>query len=299
MKSFIITLGLISTLLFACVSAINTKNEIIDVEVKNGNSLLWSIEKEGQPKSYLFGTMHMIELEYYNFSNKLKSRILSSDKVIMEIAGTPNPIEAFNLMVLDSGSVEDFFTKEQLATIVEFMDKKLNISPKQFRERYSKMKPFLILQTLTQAYFSDSATSYDLQIIQLAKENNIGIEGFETMEEQLAFFDEIPDYKMAELIVTSIKNFEKEKKETIKLQKLYAKEKVNKLIPLMKKQSPEFMAYEDIFLSNRNKKWISKIIKFTKKHRCFIAVGAAHLFGENGVINLLKQNGFKLTPIYK
>jgi len=299
MKQFVYSLSLFVTTIIACSSAVeNTaQTEQIDVEAKNNNSLLWSVEKEGQPKSYIYGTMHMIEPEYYNFSEKLEELIKTSDKIIMEIGGEPDPIEAFNLMVLDSGRVEDYFSKEQLTLLIEFMDKQLNTSPKEFRQRYSKMKPFLILQAITQAYFSDKAISYDLNIMQLAKENNKPIEGFETMEQQLSFFEQIPNKDMANLIISSIENFEDEKKETLKLQKLYAKQKVSKLIPLMKKQSPELMEFENIFLNNRNKAWIPKINEFTKKNKCFIAVGAAHLFGEKGVLGLLKKEGYKITPL--
>lgn len=297
-KNFIFGLTIIFTTIFACSSVVenNTVNAT-DVVAKNNNSLLWSIEKEGHQKSYIYGTMHMIEPEYYNFSDYLKQLVTSSDKIVMEIGGEPNPLEAYNLMILDSGRVEDYFTKEQLSQLIEFMDRQLNTSPKEFRQKYSKMKPFLILQTITQAYFSKNAVSYDLNIMQLASQNNKPIDGFETMEEQLSFFDQIPSKDMATLIMTSIDNFENEKKETLKLQKLYAKQKVEKLIPLMNKQSPELMAFEDIFLNNRNKKWIPKIDQFTTNNKCFIAVGAAHLFGENGLLELLNKEKYKITPL--
>jgi hypothetical protein len=102
---------------------------------------------------------------------------------------------------------------------------------------------------------------------------------------------------MAELIMSSIKNFEKEKKETLKLQKMYAKQKVKKFLPLMKKQSPELMTYENLFLTNRNLNWVNQIPEKISNHSSFIAVGAAHLFGEKGLIQLLKQNGYTLQPI--
>jgi hypothetical protein len=299
MKNFILGLSLLFTTIFACSSVIenNTTSTITDTKAKNNNSLLWLIEKEGHQKSYIYGTMHMIEPEYYNFSDKLKQLITSADKIVMEIGGEPNPLEAYNLLVLDSGTVEDYFTKEQLSQLIEFMDKKLNTSPKEFRQKYSNMKPFLILQAITQAYFSKDAVSYDLNIMQLAHQNNKPIDGFETMEQQLGFFDQISNKDMATLIIASVNNFDDEKKETLKLQKLYAKQKVDKLIPLMKKQSPELMEFEDIFLNNRNENWIPKIDIFTKENKCFIAVGAAHLFGEKGLLERLKRKDYKISPL--
>jgi uncharacterized protein YbaP (TraB family) len=88
----------ISTVI-AC-SSTKTRQNSPDIVLKNNNSLLWSIEKKGQPKSYLFGTMHLIEPKYFNFSDKLKNIIISSDQIIMEIGGEPNPLEAYELMRL-------------------------------------------------------------------------------------------------------------------------------------------------------------------------------------------------------
>jgi uncharacterized protein YbaP (TraB family) len=59
------------------------------------------------------------------------------------------------------------------------------------------------------------------------------------------------------------------------------------------------MEFEDIFLTKRNKKWIPQILEYTTDQSCFIAVGAAHLFDDNGILNLLEKEGFKTTAIKK
>ena len=159
------------------------------------------------------------------------------------------------------------------------------------------MKPFFILQGITQHYFSNETESYDLEIMGIAGSNEIPIIGLETIKQQLGFFDVIPQSGMNKLIIESIENFEKEKKDTQKMMKLYAEQKVDKLIPLMSKQSPEFMEYEDVFLYNRNKAWIPKLTNEMQTKKCFVAVGAAHLFGDGGLIDLLEKEGFTLTAI--
>jgi hypothetical protein len=57
------------------------------------------------------------------------------------------------------------------------------------------------------------------------------------------------------------------------------------------------MAYEDIFLTNRNKNWIPKIEEMIRSKKTFIAIGAGHLPGEEGVIDLLRKKGFIVKPI--
>lgn len=265
--------------------------------VEDGNSLLWKIEGKDCHTSYLFGTMHMIEEQYFSMSESLIEKITSSDEVIMEVGGMPDPFETLQLMSLDSGKVHDFFTQEQLPVLLEFFDKKLGTDPETFRQVYGNMKPFFILQAISQSYFSENSVSYDLNIMALSKEHDIPLYGLETIEEQLGFFSSIPPDEMANLIIESIENYEKEKKNTNKLMKIYAEEDVEKLIPLMNRQSPEFMAYSDVFLYNRNKAWVPKIETEISTKKCFIAVGAAHLFGEGGLIDLLKKAGYTVTAV--
>ena len=50
-------------------------------------------------------------------------------------------------------------------------------------------------------------------------------------------------------------------------------------------------------LTKRNHKWINNMPELMKNESVFFAVGAAHLSGENGVLKLLKENGYKITPV--
>ncbi len=296
-----IRLFLIPILLFlSCSSPTklqDTPNESDEIIVKNGNTLLWKIEKEGQETSYLYGTIHMINEEFYHFSTHLKEHVIESDAIIMEVGGMPNPITTYQLMLLDSGTVHRYFTPDQLLMVLEFMDTQLGVTPQEFDQTYASMKPFLLMQTITQDYFEPTAKSYDLEVMALAAEHNIPLIGLETIEEQLGLFDKIPAEKIANMIIESIENHDEEKEETLKLMEFYAAQKVDKLLPLLQKQSPEFMEFEDLFLYNRNRAWIPKLNEEMKSKSCFIAVGAGHLFGENGIINLLELEGYRVTGI--
>jgi uncharacterized protein YbaP (TraB family) len=54
---------------------------------------------------------------------------------------------------------------------------------------------------------------------------------------------------------------------------------------------------EDEFLSKRNQNWVPKIKESISSKKCFIAVGAGHLGGPNGLIRLLQKEGYTLTPV--
>ena len=54
---------------------------------------------------------------------------------------------------------------------------------------------------------------------------------------------------------------------------------------------------EKLMLTDRNKEWVKKIPALVKKESTFFAVGAGHLYGKTGVIELLRQQGYKVTPV--
>ena len=268
-----------------------------DVTVDDGNSLLWKIEGNGCVPSYMYGTMHLIEEEYYNFTDPMAERVMGSDAIIMEVGGMPDPFAALEMMTLDSGNVADYFTKEQMTELLAFMDSEMGVTTEMFHKMYGGMKPFFIMQNITQLNFEGPTESYDLTIMQLAGENEIPLIGFETFEQQLGFFDAVSQEDMASMIMESIQDPKGQRKEMKKLMKLYSKQKVDKFIPLMTKQSPEFMQFADLFLYDRNKAWIPTLKKEISDKQCFVAVGAAHLFGEGGVIDLMEKEGYTITPI--
>jgi uncharacterized protein YbaP (TraB family) len=62
-------------------------------------------------------------------------------------------------------------------------------------------------------------------------------------------------------------------------------------------EEDEIENFEQDFLITRNLNWIPIIVDLTKKSSCFIAVGAGHLAGENGLIRLLRNQGFSVKPL--
>ena len=267
--------------------------------VDHHNSLLWQISKPGKNTSYLYGTMHMIAKDKYDFTDNMKSIIKSSDAVILELGSMPNPIQALLLMTNKNGKLQDIFSPDEWQTVLDFYRKEFNMNEATFIKNYNNFKPFFLFQSLTQAYFDKDAESYDLDIMQYAKEYSIELIGLETIDEQVGFFDSITNHEMAKMILESLSSYHEDIAEFETLQTLYSKEKIDELMPLMKEQSPEFLQYEDLFLTNRNKKWIPKIKEALETKSVFIAVGAAHLFDDNGLISLLIKEGYQVKPIQK
>jgi len=282
---------ILMTTLFSC--------KLFSKEVAPESSMLWKIERDDlKHPTFMLGTMHLINKEYFYFPEKLEKLILSSGQLILEMDGLPDQVQAMELMMLpDSTKMSDFFTPEEMQLIYRFALEEMKMNQAMFDLTFGKMKPFLILQLITQKQFEGETESFELTLMDLAKKHRIKTLGLETIQQQIGFFDEIPPKEFGQIITSYFENSDSLKQQTIIMQQIYRGGNLDSLAQFMVDSSPELMEFEDILLTNRNKAWIPLILKYIFEKPSFIAVGAAHLAGENGVIELLRQQGFTVTPV--
>lgn len=271
-------------------------------------SLLWQIEgKDINTPSYLFGTIHFIDSSKYFFPEKLNEIIVSSDLIIMEIdESISNPLGYMNLLMLDSGSVLDFVSPEQADSLLHWFDEHMGISKDMFDMSLSKMKPFVIYsmmllegETLDLTSGNESPMqSYDLNIQAIAIDSSVDIIGLETVPDQIGFFDSLDSLVQGELIMSGIrKKPDVEVSDFNAMEEIYLNQDIDSMYSFSSSSMGEMNSMESILLTTRNKNWIPKISAMIENNACFIAVGAGHLGGPEGLIRLLEAEGYTLTPI--
>jgi uncharacterized protein YbaP (TraB family) len=82
--------------------------------------------------------------------------------------------------------------------------------------------------------------------------------------------------------------------EYLNLLSAYTKQDLNALIEMEEMTDTIFLQK---FLEQRNKNWIHRLIELFNEKSTFVAVGAAHLAGENGVLQLLRNQGYTVTSV--
>lgn len=261
------------------------------------SSLLWKIEGNGAQESYLFGTMHLIEKDYFMFPETLEAKLRNSDKLVMEIAGLPGAAEAMKMVMLEEGELWDYFNEAQTDTLLKFMEAKANMTEPMMRAGFTKMKPFAVVQIATQMAFAGDTESYEMTMQAIAKEDSIAIGGLETAEDQMKIFDEMSKEEQTEMVMESIRYFDKNIELTKEMMRVYTRMNIDSLYMMVNDDESIMTVDQDKILNDRNKRWIPQISDYVKEGKTFIAVGAAHLGGDLGVINLLRNQGFTLTPI--
>ncbi len=262
------------------------------------NAILWKITGENVTEScYLFGTMHLIEKDYFLFPRKLKKIVKKSEVLMMELAGMPDQAEAMGYIMLKEGSFFDFFTKEETDTILQWANDKFGMNEPTFRAGFSQMKPFAVMQLATQIHFTGKTESYEMTFDALAKENEIEVKGLETVAQQMALFDDLTEEQQAEMLMQTIRDGDKGIETIQEMQQLYRAQNIDVLYNFISDSEGIIKEEQEKFLDDRNRNWVPQIIEQIAKKPTFIAVGAGHLGGPNGVIRLLEKQGYTLTPI--
>ncbi|WP_373518062.1 TraB/GumN family protein [Pricia sp.] len=139
--------------------------------------------------------------------------------------------------------------------------------------------------------YGDRLVSMEGQLIQKAQESNINIAGLESADEILHAMNTLSTIKVPENTLNKIEmlvNFQKSLK-------MYNDESIGKLKDSLTIQMGEEVT--KILVDERNENWIDDIESLINKNRSFIAVGAGHLGGKNGVLHLLREKGYKLESI--
>jgi len=264
------------------------------------NTLLWKISgKNLAGPSYLFGTIHMICGNDIQLSDSLKSAIRQSDKVYLEL-DMDNIFELMGVITKmkmnGDTTLADLMTAAEYEKVKAFFKNQKTLLPFSMLETY---KPLVAASTLLQSSMDcENAISMEQLIMQEAKSKNKKINGLETMSYQMSIFDSIPYKLQAKQLVDYVENYGKDNnKEFEELSEAYRKQQLSKLEELTKKEDMGMKRFTEILLYQRNINWVNKLKDLLSNNGLVIAVGAGHLPGERGVINLLKKAGYRVEPV--
>lgn len=264
----------------------------------DGNTLLWEVSGNGLDKpSYLFGTFHLLCKEDIHFSDALKTAMQRADTIYMEMdMDDPSTLMGGMLYMTmkDGKTLKDFYTEEEYKRLTDFFNDSLK-TPIMMLQR---MKPyFLVALFYPRLMDCKTVSGVEQELINLAKEYKKEIKGLETIQFQASVFDSIPYEWQAKELLKNVDSTQQMKNEFDQMVRLYKNQQLDSLAAMMNESEFSDEGFGKILLVDRNKNWAHQLQSLMKKESVFVAVGAGHLPGKNGLINLLKQMGYALTPI--
>ena len=261
------------------------------------NSTLWKIEGNGLEKpSYLFGTIHITCNA--TLEDDVKKALDETTQIVMEL-DMDDPSMQMKMMksiyFKDGKTLKDFVSEEDYKSIDSLFINNMGMPVKMLE----KVKPFFLSSMFFPKMLDCPMQSFELELTKIAKEQEEEIYGLETLEEQIQVFDDIPlEDQYADLVRMAKDNLEYDKETFSKMLKLYEEENITAILDMMDDDTNKTVSeHQDVLLKQRNENWISKISEYAKDQPTFFGVGAGHLPGKNGVIQLLRNAGYTVEAV--
>lgn len=265
---------------------------------ENSNTLLWEVSGNGIKKpSYLFGTFHLLCKEDIHFSQALKDAMQRCDTVYMEMdMDDPSTLMGGLLFMSmkDGKTLKDLYTTEEYKRLSEFFLDSLGTPLTMLQ----KMKPYFLVALFYPRLMScKTPTGVEQELVKLSKEYKKEINGLETIQFQASVFDSIPYEWQAKELLKNVDSTQQMKQEFDQMVRLYKNQQLDSVGILINKSEFSDDKYGRILLTDRNKNWVNKLDKLVKNESVFVAVGAGHLPGKEGLIQLLREKGYEVTPV--
>jgi uncharacterized protein YbaP (TraB family) len=262
-------------------------------------ALLWEITGNGLKKpSYLFGTMHVSSKLVFHLSDSFYLDIRNADVVALELDPQLWQDQLFrfehlqsNLRYYTQGAPNDLIN-ERSFQLEKYEDRLKNA----LSEEPTVINGLLYRTLRTQADFEED-TYLDLYIYQTGKKlgkQATGVENYFQTERLVmeAAQDMMKDRKKKNPDLDGESGFDIERK----TQEAYRKGDLDLLDSLERIMEPS-EAYMEKFLYRRNEIQAASIDSIVQRHSLFVGVGAAHLPGKRGVIEILRKKGYTLRPV--
>jgi uncharacterized protein YbaP (TraB family) len=258
--------------------------------------VFWKISGNGLSRpSYLFGTIHLICEEGFHLGKQVEEKLRASKVLVLEV-DLDDPALALSMlskMHNEGGEkITDFLTDEEYEVTRNLLMERTGMDIGMLKS----MRPFMLMSLIYPNLLECETKSYENELMGIAKSNKMEIRGLESVDVQLSVFDQIPLEDQYRSFVEYAGNLEKGREEFKKLIEAYNSEEIGQLVQMVA-DSPEYRDYQDILLDNRNRNWIDPMSELMKNGPVFFAVGAGHLGGEHGLIQLLKYEGYKVTRL--
>ncbi len=295
-----IKLAAIAMFIIVILAGYNSKAQTKSATPTN----LYAITGNGlKDTSWIFGTYHLVNNSYLSEVPVVNKVFNKTKAVVVEVVMDSSKLMAAYAsgMMLDK-KLTDFLDKP----FSDSLDTELKATIGASLEQLNQLKPMNIMLALSITYLMKdneanikkyTGKPLDVFFAEQGKLTKKGITALETIEEQM---DILFNKTSLEEQIIQLKSFIRTKNESIKsgneLMNYWFAHDLNKMYKISEEAMKLYGGEEDL-IKNRNNNWLKKLPSIISKESTFIAVGALHLPGSDGLIKQLEKLGYTLTPI--
>jgi len=281
-------------------------------ETPNGGAILWKIEGSDRPPSYLFGTAHVTDTRVTSMPEEALDALRGASVVALELAEIRDK-QLLAMAMMRYARHMAMPAGKTLWDVIPDADEIVirenpNLPPG--REAViGAYQPWVVATMLAiplceQRHMEEGSPALDEIIARTAVDRGIRLVGLESVENQLTVFANMPLAQQADYLVATARLGDRMDDYFETLINQYVGRRITTLIPLSKRIEASSggdggaLAYiEAELIEKRNRNMHKAAIDLLDHGNAFIAVGALHLPGKGGLVELLRSSGYKVSPV--
>lgn len=264
------------------------------------NSILWEVSGNGLANSsYLLGSLKFIGEKEYVLHREIPEKLKSVKIFAIEDEVDHHAQHELNkaLHFPKGQSLATALSQDQYKKVVSFFTSEFNVPSKTFKKKFASLKPLALSIAMTRLSLHEGVKFYDIELLKMAKDYNLDTYSLEGIEREAQAFDAFPVEEQIKALMHSVENFEMQKSEYKKLEAAYTRGDIDKVFEYSLHPFENNETFIEEFYFKRNQEWLPKLERMFADRQAFVAVGVTHLEGDQGLLALLKEKGYTLTPI--
>ena len=277
---------------------------------ENANAILWRITGPKGPPSHLFGTIHLTDDRVTRLTPATEQALTSANTVALEVADlAPEQLVAAlakvqALLVFGDGrSLSTLLTAEEQASARSALEKAGMPGA-----ALAALKPWVVSMMLALSDCERRRTAYglkalDVQIGDRARGLGRRVVGLETLEDQLRAMAAVPDGDQLQMLRAGLALYGRTGDAIETMVQRYLDRDLGSIWPLQIEvwrsagfDAKPFQSFQKHMLGNRNLRMRDAALPLVAEGGAFIAVGALHLPGGDGLVTLFRDAGYKVEP---
>lgn len=280
-------------------------------ETPNGKGIFWKIEKDGLAPSYLLGTMHVTDPRVLKMPKGAPEALAASSTIVIESDEILDDKKAAAALLLrpdltmftDGTSITDHLSTEDATRLEAGLQQRGIPLATVLRMQPWIISSFVALPGCEVARKAKGASFLDRHVAEEAIRAGKNVVGLETLAEQLRAMADLPTEFHLQALIETLELGDKMDDVIETMTTLYLSGDIGMTMPMLKFVAPAqtgkdesgYAAFEKRIVTDRNHIMAERAGPVLAKGAAFIAVGALHLPGEEGLVELLKRQGYTLT----
>ena len=269
-----------------------------------GKSFLWQVEGTAG-KSYLLGSVHLLKKEHYPLKKPIEDAYEQTDVLAVEADVSGEKMMKDSMKILQKGMYqgEETLKNNISEKTYQLAEKKLEELGMNI-EGMQKFKPWMVALSITSMSLMKMGFNPNYGIDKYFLDRAVGkkeIAELEGLEFQMKLFDSMSKEENDKFLLSTILEADRMEKEIDKLIDAWIDGDLQEMETFFTdniQKYPELKNLYEKILDGRNERMVEKIVTYLKSgKKYFIVVGAGHMVGEKGIVQLLKNKGIKIEQL--